>query len=310
MARFKRIIMIIGSGGYASVFHPPRYPKKYKGKSKYIQRFTDQSRTQIADGEYARKIFDPSDKISSPLIAMYPRKNDFFSLILPYREGSLYHLLNQLKHHRRSTTLFRTYLSSMLPILQGLVRLHKKGWIHHDIKSSNFLYDMKPLRFYLADWATTLSFRDVFSLDYSHWHSGHNENSPPEYKIFAHALEHYFFLENDFVKDYRQNNYYHILLFVQPNYDSLLRRAYTSLTKKLHGANLSLLLEKMAPQVDVFAMGMVLCQIFAVIGQSSLLRESFLRLARGMIQPDPFQRWTMKKSASYLASMLSEEKKK
>lgn len=295
----------IGFGGYARIFHPPRenhiIPSKYKNNSHYIQRYTDQTMKQIQFGERARKIFDPDDKMSSPILDIIERSKHHVSEILPFRTGTLSKFLRETRSVRIDTVM-----KVVIPILHGLVRLHKRRIIHHDIKSSNILYDMRPIRLYLIDWGTACTFNDAFTGRYSNWLSGHNENHPPEYKMVANSQYHYEY--DDIVEEYSNNYYYrNIISTFQPDYDRLLQRTDRDIRKQLQKD--PHLLDKYAGRIDVFAMGIVLAQIVLSFKKSD---DDFLRyrvIVQNMLHPDPRKRWSMQKTVNELEKLVSPTKK-
>lgn len=298
--------MKIGSGGYGDVYHPPRYPPKYAGNKAYIQRYTDETKTQIYNGEKARKIFDPKNLLSVPIRAIYPRKGDFFSEIMPYKKGDLMSLLK--KYYYRNPKLFDQSLILMSRIMIGMERLHKKKWVHRDIKLTNFLYDMKPLRYFLIDWATTLPSCRVYEEDASNWHTANNENLPPEYKSYAYFQHGFRF--DDFAREYAKNPSIHILTAIQPAYMSMLNKAHKKIQTRLHSAkNPHALMDSLATKVDVYAMGLVLSQMLEIWGdRESPLTPKILRMLRGMIDPDPFRRLDMEHANRQMQSILKKKK--
>jgi len=304
--------MIIGYGGYARIHHPPRtdkvIPKQYGGKLKFIQRYTNEDDIQIANGEIARKIFDPETKMSRDLLGLYKRPHKYFSEIRNYYKGDMLHYLREFVYKKNDLKLFYRIMVNMGDFMNGLVRLHKEGWVHRDIKPSNILYDNKS--FYLIDWATALKFLDSFSEKYNNWHEGDNSNLPPEYKSFAH-FKYKFPLENDdFAQEYIKNgNVSKIIIKIQHNYIKKLRKANKHIQKELESTtDLNKLLTKIAPKTDVFAMGLVLSQIYIVLAMEDLydkpIHTDITRIFRNMLNPNPFRRWTMKKSVNEFNKIL------
>lgn len=283
----------IGSGGYAEVYHPPRsiadIPRKYRDNEAYVQRYTMQSLEDIHFGEKARRIFDPTDSISLPILYMIEQPHHMYSEIFRFRKGNLREFLRGATYVGLSTII-----ASLVAILKGLVRLHNKRIIHHDIKIENILYDMKPkFRLFLIDWGTACHYKDVFGPKYDYWLPGDNENHPPEYKIMARHRYNYQY--TDIVEEYSKNSYYtHLFKRIQPDYDVLLRRADREIRRELKKH--PRMLEDLAGKVDVFAMGIVFCQ--AIGGGYEFHR--YMPLLRGMIHPDPRKRWTIGQCIRYL----------
>jgi len=281
----------IGSGGYGDVYYPPRYPKKYAGNKAYVQRYTEQTKTQIQNGEIARKIFDPKDVLSIPIHAIYPRKNDYFSEIMLHKPGDLEMLM--LKYYYGHPKLFRESVKQMKRIMVGLERLHKKKWVHRDIKLNNFLYDTNPLRYFLIDWGTALPSCKIYDDNASNWHMADNQNLPPEYKSYAYFRHHMRF--DDFAKEYTKNRTMHHFLSIDPHYEHLLKEAHKKIQHRLRTAkDPHKLMESIATKADVFAMGLVLVQLYDIWGRGNAPPE-LLRILRGMIDPDPFRRWSIRR---------------
>lgn len=298
--------MKIGSGGYGEIYHPPRYPPKYAGNKAYVQRYTGQTKTQIQNGETARKIFDPKNQLSVPIRAIYPRRDQFFSEIMPYKKGDLMSLLK--KYYYANPALFARSLPLMASIMAGLERLHSKKWVHRDIKLTNFLYDRNPLRYFLIDWGTALPDDKVYDNEVSVWHTADNENLPPEYKSYAY-FQHGFRFHGDFAREYAKNPAFHFLTRIQPEYAAMLNRAHRKIQKRLAAAaNPAIIMDSIATKADVFALGLVLAQMFEIWGSRDSPRASkILRMIQGMIDPDPFRRLDMKQANRQMKSILKKK---
>lgn len=302
--------MLIGRGGYSKVWHPPRKDRfidsPYKGNNKYIQRLTNETLSQISNGQYARSIFDPLKERSSPLIAIYERPHKFFSEIRPYRDDNLYDLLNK-NLGKDDLFLFCKVLQDMNDIMKGLIQLHKKKWIHHDIKSDNILYNNKPFQLFLIDWGTSTRFSDVYNEEYHKWFEANNPNHPPEYKSYAH-YKYDFQWKDDFATEYANNVYIFTLLKIQPDYMVMLNRANEHIQHQLKTKGDKFLI-RLAPKVDVFAIGLVLSQIYLLLAATQLYNTPFhskiIQLLKGMIHPDPMKRWSMERSVKKLGPLVS-----
>lgn len=314
----------IGEGSYGKICHPPRddtvIDQKYRHNKKYIQRYTDvESWRQIKNGEKARRIFDPENTMSSPILAIYDRPNGAFSEIMPFREDSLYHLITPYKYRMTGNLpLFWKLMTNILHILGGMKKLHSSGWTHHDIKSTNILYDSKPeLKLYLIDWATSLPFLNVYDEDHSNWHTATIENLPPEYKSYAHFRYNFPLKGNDFALEFSYGHpWITNILKIQPLYLSMLRRAHQHIQKELsiHHNNLENVINKISPKCDIYALGIVIAQIYVVLttgekNMSSFVRKQFIHLIRSMIHPDPFRRWDSKTSYKYLERIIQSHKR-
>lgn len=302
--------MLIGTGGYSKVWHPPRkdrvIDKKFRGNDKYIQRLTNESFTEITHGQYARSIFDPKDKLSSPLVAVYERPSNSYSEIRPYRDDDFHSLL--IKNiGKDNLELFCKICKDMCNIMEGLATLHKHGWIHHDIKSQNLLINKKPFHVFLIDWGTSTRLLDVYSAYYYNWLTADNSNHPPEFKSYAHYKYHYQFHGDDFAEDYANNFYLFTLLKIQPNYIAMLNKANQHL-QKLFRKKGDAILKSISPKSDVFALGLVFTQAYLIMASSKLfgtsLHEKMIRLLKGMTHPDPMKRWSMQRSVDYLSPLV------
>jgi len=304
--------MLIGRGGYSKVWNPPRKNKiiddKYRGNDDYIQRLTNETFTEISKGQYARTVFDKKNKMTSPLLAIYERPNKMYSEIRPFRDDDLGVLLTE-NSGKNNIKLFCRILKNIKNIMKGLTVLHNKGWVHHDIKTKNILYNTKPFKLFLIDWGTTEPFSDVYSEENSAWFSGDNTNHPPEYKSYAHYKYGYKFNDDDFATDYANNIYIFSLLKIQSNYMKLLNKANRDLQHEFKTKG-EKFLKSIAPKTDVFAMGMVLTQVYLVTAYATLYDSQFNKkmtfLIRNMINPDPRKRWTMKKSTETLSPLVSQ----
>jgi serine/threonine protein kinase len=303
--------MLIGQGGYSKVWNPPRkdriIEKKY-WSTDFIQRLTSENLRDIYKGQRVRFLFDKDNKMSSPLFDIYERPHHFYSEIRPYRDDNLRDLLIKNKKGT-NIKLFCSVLSNLKEIMKGLVVIHKHGWVHHDIKTPNILYNMKPFRLFLIDWATSVRSIDVYSDVWSPWFGADNMNHPPEYKSYAHYRYNYPFQENDFATDYSNNTYILVLKRIQPKYFQLLNKANDDLQKEFEKDN-HCFLEKIAPKVDVFAMGLVIARVYLVLAYASLINTQFDKKMRSLLQnmthPDPLKRWTMKRSLKHLSPLVAQ----
>lgn len=304
--------MLIGSGGYSKIWYPPRkdriIEKKYSGNHDYIQRLTNESLLEISNGQYARKVFDPDNTRSSPLITIYERPHKFFSEIRPYRDDNLYELLNKNVGRKDNLRLFCALLQNIKRIMMGLKNLHKHKWIHHDIKAVNILYNKKPFQLFLIDWATATRFEELYDEGYYNWFIANNSNHPPEYKSYAHYKYNYKW-KNDFASDYANNVYIFTLLKIQPHYMSMLNKANANIQHHLRKQGEQFLI-KQAAKVDVFAIGLVLSQIYLLTAVTKLFNTPFhykiTKLLKGMIHPDPVKRWTMDRSIEFLSPLIQQ----
>lgn len=310
---------MIATGGYGKIWHPPRadkiFPPKYRGNKKYIQRYTQQTSDQIKNGKVARMIFDPEGTISSPILGIYKRPDGRYSEILPFRDDALYKLYRKF-FYDGNLPLYWKAMEGMVPIMRGLERLHDQGWIHHDIKSENMLYDNRPsFRLFLTDWGTALPISEVYSDDYSHWHVASLTNLPPEYKSFAHFQYGFPLKNNSFSLEFAKNPYIINMRQLQPHYMTMLDNAHQTLQKIFHKnqKNLNKVLMDMAPKADVFGLGLVLSQMYTFFAKGKNIpthtKNQIITLLRNMIHPNPFLRWDMHKVAHYLEKILQDRKK-
>lgn len=298
--------MIIGTGGYGEIWHPPRkdglIEKSYRNNKRFVQRYTHQTRKQIENGEIARKLFDPHDKISNPIVAIYKRPNKYFSEILPFREGSLLDLL-QLYFHKGDIVVFSQCLDNLLKIFKGMKNLHAHKWVHHDIKASNIMYDTKPtFKLFMIDWGSALPFKNIFKENQLYWLVADNQNHPPEYKSIAHYLYGFQFKNNNFVVEYAKNPYIRNIVKLQPNYLKLLKEANKTIGRRIDN------IESIASKGDVFGLGIVLCQLYIIFVEdqylSKIVRSKIIRLIWGMINPNPFRRWNLQKCIILLEEII------
>lgn len=294
--------MLIAHGGDSHIWRPPRrdrvIQKKYRGNKSFIQRVTREDLSAIIHGQFARSVFDPTNRLSSPLLALYKRPGKKHSEIRPHRHNDLHQLLNSNTHHN-DLALFCHLASNLLQIVKGLTVLHQRGWAHHDIKADNILYDKDPLRLYLVDWGTAVPFTQVYDDSFHSWFPADNFNHPPEYKSFAtyrhgHKLE-----GDDLATDYSNNIYLFTLLKIQPRYMEMINAAHRKLQHRFQRKAFQ---ERIAPKADVFGMGLVLAQSYLVLAYALLydkpVHKELIRLIRGMTHPDPTRRWTMSHSAT------------
>jgi serine/threonine protein kinase len=283
--------VIIDSGGYATIYYPPRKHKNVPIKflnRKYIERYTKiETFDDILFGNKARSIFDPLNTMSSPILYVVPQQKGY-SIILPFRKGTIDHLMGYD---------MKIIMKQLIPLMKGLVRLHKQKIVHHDIKIPNMLYNDRPhLQLFLIDWGTSCTFHEVFSDKYNRWLVADNTNLPPEYKILARFKG---ILESaDLAKGYSKNySGYKYLKYFQPRYDILFAEADKQLTKKLEKN--PYYFDSMAGAVDVFAMGIVICALIKAFGtpQDEVKYQS---LIRGMIHPNIQRRWSFRRCIKHL----------
>lgn len=293
--------MLIGKGGSSQVWHPPRkdrvIEKKYRGNTNFVQRLTNEDLTEILHGQHARSVFDPTNRMSNPLVALYNRPKKKYSEIRPYRNDDLNRFLAANRDHN-NLGLFCKTAANLHGIMKGLTILHQYGWIHHDIKLDNILYNQDPWRLYLIDWSMSVPFAQVYHDSFRCWFSANHPSNPPEYKSYAAHKHGYKLIDNDFATDYAQNILVFTLLKIQPRYMEMLNAAHDKIKHRFDRKGF---LKRIAPKVDVFGLGVVLAQCYLVMAYAMLydkpVHKKLIRLIRGMTHPDPTRRWTMRHAA-------------
>lgn len=307
--------MLIGKGGFTQVLHPPRKDNVIETKyrdPKYIQRRTSETFGDISKGQFARSIFDPDGKRSSPLLAIYKRpKNKKFKIseIRLHRKDSL-HELHVKNIPNNNISLFCHFMTEMKGIMEGLVVLHKIGWVHHDIKAPNILYDNKPkFTLYLIDWGTAVRASEVYADSYRPWFKADNSNHPPEYKMYAHYKHNYQYKGGNIQTDYALNTQLFTLLKIQPEYMSMLKHADERLSLLFRKGGLRFL-KSIAAKSDVFALGVVIAQTYLILAYATFYNTEFhtkmIALIRSMVHPDPTKRWTMRRSLYSFIPLVQE----
>jgi len=314
---------LLGAGSYAYTITPPRpvHPIPFQGNSSMIERITKQYLIEIKRGEYTRHIFDPKNVMSSPILHLrpvqkHPRQTDQgykYTMVLPYREKSLLDFLDE--NQKSSPLMYWNLLTQFQMILEGIVRIHQKRWIHRDIKLENFLVDSFPndqFRLYLVDWAMALPFKKVYQNNESHWHESTQYNHPPEYKMYA-IFKNILPLHTSFSREYLSidPNIVRFLLLIDPEYEKHLDQAYRKMTRMFRElVDREPLKLDLAPKVDVYSLGVILMIGYIVwmrdsLSPTSTLAKKNVSLIRHMLDPFPLSRFSAQQALDHLNKILT-----
>lgn len=299
--------MIIGKGGYGTIYHPPRndtlISQQYRNNPKYIQRYTDQSLQEINRGEKARRIFDPDNVMSSPILKIYPRSDKFVSQILPFRQKRISQDLFQKRTERGNSMIYWKIMRKMVGILRGLVRLHAHKMVHRDIKIMNLVYDLHPFQLYLIDWGTAVPFSLVYDKTNKHWWVSSIQNLPPEYKMYAREKNIYEY--RDIRQDFGKNKVIPLLEKFDRDYQNKLQKADLEMNEKLKNPS-DKFMNDIIPKVDIYALGIVFAQMTHKLKPelNESLKKQLDLLISNMIHPDPIERWDAKQSLHQLKKIL------
>lgn len=298
-------------GGYSEIWFPPRndaiFPVKYRNNKNFIQRYTAQTQENIKLGEKARRIFDPENERSSPVLDYFKREDGYFSQILPYRQSKF---RDFIRENRDNASLYWKTMRLMLGFLEGLERLHRHRLIHRDIKIDNIVYDQKPrFNIFLIDWGTASSFKHVYNPDNRFWLTAVNDNIPPEFKMIAHMKYKHKYLNDNIKNDFNANHSIPFIIILFPDYPNMLEQAEMKIKQQFkHASDKEALLSKIAPKTDIFALGIVFIQIYIYMMSKHnikpILKQQLLELFFHMIDPDPFTRWTARQAKNHLRTLL------
>lgn len=219
---------------------------------------------------------------------------------------------------------FREFIHIMLPVFHGVVKLGQIGYLHHDLKSNNIVYDEKWGSCRIIDLGLMLPLANVLDPQENYLISRNYWLHPPEYRVIMELeklgsnidRERMILLVNqensllDFtfssIDPKRMNRLYGELFFFCDLLDSLSTFKDACIKNKNNMEFWSKNLKK----IDVYSLGLVLMHASQYLRSEGNVGDGsegkqYMQLVRGMLFPDPRKRLSalqaLKKAKAFIA---------
>jgi serine/threonine protein kinase len=320
---------LIGDGNYGCVFRPH---VKCKDKSKKHANAVSKVFVDVSDYDselsIARKVeseIDPSHDFTLPLLNScrvsltttdkpescglikgdYHTK-DFQQLIYKYGGKSLKDILKTKGTIKKLVRI----LAGFKPVLQGIERIGKAGYVHQDIKPHNLLN--KGSKIFLIDFGIMSRMDNIFAPHNKHVLGYDYPYYPPEYKLYVHSRS----LNTFFIKV--MQNYHFNFEINGKNVDMLAEMSrigidYRKELTEVFGLKKGCFLPN---KIDTFSIGFVILELFIWSGLSNKimknntatkrLRTELEVFLRGVLCFNSIQRFTISQALEQFDKVLVE----
>lgn len=268
---------LIGEGTYGKVYRPPmRCNGRMPAKQKIVGKVFASPRDYADEVSISKKIekINAAHEFSIPMIDTCADE-----LQIIYRDGGM-NLSDYMKRHK--PTNFWKIFRQLRLVAIGIRQLSKRKLVHQDIKLENIVFD--GTRIYLIDFGLMTNFSKVYQN--MHFLRYRYMPFPPEYKRFA------------FGETFKKN--FASFANADAAFASFARNAYPDFERDLDSLN-----EKPTyprNKIDVYSLGMVLCEIYVWYGKRN---EEVEALIRNMIRMDPRKRYNIDQVISFFEKIRS-----
>lgn len=232
-------------------------------------------------------------KLLSSMVKTLPKAHRIGFLKMP-NGGMPMH--TAIMHHKLGVG---DVLRALLPVLEGIKRLNKAGFLHHDLKYDNILYRHPTKECRIIDFSLVIEKKDAYDrtkntmMKQAYW------VHPPEYGvIYSNKRDHKTFLT--FLKScYWQlttdKSFLHLFVdYVWPLPE--LEEAYLQDVK---------IRKTYVDRIDVYSFGLtVFVYMIHLQLPPSAWPKGLRECIRGMTHPNPSKRWTLKKVETCFTKML------
>jgi len=195
----------IASGTYGCVFKPKvkcTDPHKYGATAKYVRSVgkvfanEDEAYLEIENQLIVMKKIDPKSEFTAKfmekcLVSRFQRKDELekcpyalkqHPVQLVYEYGGISYDY-MLKNNQPSIPKLKKLLKGLTEIFEGVAAMHKKGYVHQDIKPPNILFSNRHKHAILIDFGIMTRVEDVYAVKNNHVLTHHYPYFPPEFKL-------------------------------------------------------------------------------------------------------------------------------
>ncbi len=127
-------------------------PKRIIDKSPHV--IFDKNRNSIY------RIFSEEEHYQREVTALLACSDARIQQVISYNDNYKMIRVHYYKHMQPFTQLkdqeLGFFIASLIPIINIIQHCHQSGWVHGDIKPSNFLYNKKLRKFILIDFSAAL----------------------------------------------------------------------------------------------------------------------------------------------------------
>ena len=218
---------------------------------------------------------------------------------------------------------FRNYkklLACFLPLFDGLKKLNQKGYMHHDLKYDNILYNPDSQRCKIIDFGLLMEHKDgfkegIYHLDYGYW------IHPPEYKLVATLYKSQTPVSPSVIRQHMSEffrsmdsggqNISQIYLRYLFNYEEL-QNIWNVMYKRYYSyaiqgrSNLYNASTKHVAKVDMYGLGICLMICLKYSSGMDVVSPRLLALLRGMCHPDAQKRYNYEKAKKEIVKYIRE----
>lgn len=218
-------------------------------------------------------------------------------------------ILNDETSLRGKPSTFLKLLKALLPILQGLVKLDHKKFVHGDIKTDNVMYKNGKLR--LIDFGLARSYDYIFSKSVLNHLMAYTPFYPPEFKAYIAnksdgvdglwkqvnlSFRHHKYLLRAMTTHLRMNPYAEIEAFVKAG---IPKNQYKELFAK---------------KFDIYSLGIILLElylwseyheeIYKSNSSKAIVRDMVVNLIRSMLHFDTTRRASSEDAVAQLEDII------
>lgn len=325
----------VGEGGFGCVFRPPLGGDKKEDKDKIgkvfdnknffdkeneidnvVKKIDPESKFTVKQHSAAKvrkELIKADDGIRSCTTLVKAPSISYYQIVYDYggvdlQEKSLYE-----KDFKTHAMVYKM----MSNVFKGVKVIKDKGYVHNDIKPENMLYDKKSKRINIIDFGLVTKKEKLFTQEQMNRARFSYIYYPPEYKLYyimntpplnrekLPMNELYLRLYREYLENIGQSTEAKLQLLLNINVFNEIKKFVTENHAKITGSRPDQLYSLFRDKADVYSLGMTLLSIYlklsktnTIAGRSDLMEV--LGLIRGMIHPNPLERYTIEEAIERL----------
>jgi len=202
---------------------------------------------------------------------------------LVYKDGG--NDLSNILSHKMTEIQFKKLIKTIEPLILGIKKIHKHGYVHLDIKPGNILHDFK--KSYLIDFGlmtlTTKTYQKTHYLSYDYPYY------PPEFKaaIGQSKGQSYEEFVSKFLLNFKYSSH-----VTHSAFEEYLNYTILEQKKDLQALYKASNIETYTDKIDIYSLGVVLMSIY-VYGYNlnfKIIPTEFTKIIKGMVCFNPKKR--------------------